>query len=102
MEQNETREQHVARGTVRLKDVRKSFRGGRDKILQGVSIDFPPGKLTYILGSSGAGKSVTLKHILGLLEPDSGEVWVGGKNMVGLNAQQLAEQRMLFGMLFQN
>jgi phospholipid/cholesterol/gamma-HCH transport system ATP-binding protein len=102
IDQNETREQHIARGTVCLKNVCKSFRGGRDKILRGVSIDFPPGKLTYILGSSGAGKSVALKHILGLLKPDSGEVWVGGKNMVGLRGRDLNEQRMLFGMLFQN
>jgi phospholipid/cholesterol/gamma-HCH transport system ATP-binding protein len=89
-------------GTVVLKDVHKSFRGGRDEILKGVSIDFPPGKLTYILGSSGAGKSVTLKHILGLLKPDSGEVWVGGKNMATLSGRELARHRMLFGMLFQN
>jgi phospholipid/cholesterol/gamma-HCH transport system ATP-binding protein len=89
-------------GTVVLKNVRKSFRAGRDEILKGVSIDFPPGKLTYILGSSGAGKSVTLKHILGLLKPDSGEVWVGGKNMATLSGRELARHRMLFGMLFQN
>jgi phospholipid/cholesterol/gamma-HCH transport system ATP-binding protein len=89
-------------GTVVLKNVHKSFRGGRDEILKGVSIDFPPGKLTYILGSSGAGKSVTLKHILGLLRPDSGEVWVGGKNMATLSGRELARHRMLFGMLFQN
>ena len=93
--------QHV--GTpVRLVNVYKSFREGRDAILKGVSIDFPPGKLTYILGSSGAGKSVTLKHILGLLKPDSGEVWVGDKNMAKIRGKELMNQRMLFGMLFQN
>jgi phospholipid/cholesterol/gamma-HCH transport system ATP-binding protein len=96
------RDQQQVLGTVSLKDVTKSFRGGRDQILKGVSIDFPPGKLTYILGSSGAGKSVTLKHILGLLKPDSGEVWVGGKNMATLEGRELSKHRMLFGMLFQN
>ena len=50
--------------SVRLENVYKSFRGGKDQVLRGVSLDFPTGKLTYILGSSGAGKSVTLKHIL--------------------------------------
>jgi phospholipid/cholesterol/gamma-HCH transport system ATP-binding protein len=90
------------RGTVSLKNVYKSFRDGRDHILKGVTIDFPPGKLTYILGSSGAGKSVTIKHILGLLHPDSGEVWVAGKEMSTLRGRELAKHRMVFGMLFQN
>lgn len=89
-------------GSVRLVNVHKAFRKGRDVVLRGVSIDFPEGALTYILGSSGAGKSVTLKHILGLLKPDSGEVWVGGKNMVDLEGPELQEHRKLFGMLFQN
>ena len=89
-------------GTVKLVNVHKAFRGGRDVVLNGVSIDFPPGKLTYILGSSGAGKSVTIKHILGLLRPDSGEVWVAGKDMAHLSGSALKEHRKLFGMLFQN
>lgn len=89
-------------GTVKLVNVWKSFRDGRDQILKGVSIDFPPGKLSYILGSSGAGKSVTLKHVLGLLKPDSGEVIVGGKDMAKISGTELMEHRKLFGMLFQN
>ena len=90
------------RGSVRLENVTKSFREGRDHVLNGVSIDFPVGKLTYILGSSGAGKSVTLKHILGLLRPDSGSVWVDGKDMAKLHGRELSEHRKIFGMLFQN
>src|SRR6185312_2498197 len=89
-------------GTVQLKNVYKAFLGGRDNMNKNISIDFPPSKLTYILGSSGAGKSVTLKHILGLLHPDSGEVWVAGKEMSSLKGRELAEHRMVFGMLFQN
>lgn len=89
-------------GTVKLVDVWKSFRDGRDQILKGVSIEFPVGKLTYILGSSGAGKSVTLKHVLGLLRPDSGQVMVGGKDMAIIQGRELKEHRKLFGMLFQN
>lgn len=89
-------------GTIRFKNVRKAFRGGRDTVLNGLTVDFPKGKLTYILGPSGVGKSVTLKHILGLLRPDSGEVWVSGRNMSELQGRELAEHRKVFGMLFQN
>ncbi len=88
--------------TVRLDKVFKSFRDGKDQVLRGVSLDFPVGKLTYILGSSGAGKSVMLKHIMGLLKPDSGEVWVAGKNMSTLEGAALATHRKVFGILFQN
>jgi phospholipid/cholesterol/gamma-HCH transport system ATP-binding protein len=91
-----------SKGQVRLVNVYKAFRDGRDVVLRGVNIEFPAGKLTYILGSSGAGKSVTLKHILGLLKPDSGEVWVAGKDMACLERNELKEHRKLFGMLFQN
>jgi phospholipid/cholesterol/gamma-HCH transport system ATP-binding protein len=87
---------------IRVKDVYKSFRGERDQVLKGVSIEFEEGKLTYILGSSGAGKSVLLKHILGLLKPDSGEVWVRGKQIGELTGARLAAHRLNFGMLFQN
>jgi phospholipid/cholesterol/gamma-HCH transport system ATP-binding protein len=87
---------------VKLVNISKSFRGGRDQVLRGVSVDFPPGKLTYILGSSGAGKSVLLKHVLGLLRPDAGEVWVDGKEISRLHGRELSEHRRVFGMLFQN
>ena len=88
------------RGAVRVENIFKSFR--EFKVLRGVSIDFPAGKLTYILGSSGAGKSVLLKHILGLLLPDSGDVWVSGKEISKLKGQELSKHRLNFGMLFQN
>ena len=99
---NTTGAEDLPKGTVKLINVYKAFRNGRDKVLKGVSLDFPYGKLTYILGSSGAGKSVTLKHILGLLLPDSGQVIVGGKDMAKLKGAELAHHRLLFGMLFQN
>src|SRR4051812_16009556 len=86
---------------IRVKDVYKSFRG-TDQVLNGVSIEFEEGKLTYILGSSGAGKSVLLKHIRGLLNPDSGEVWVRGKQITKPPAARLSAHRLSFGMLFQN
>lgn len=87
---------------IELKDVHKSFREGRDEILKGISIQFPKGKLTYILGSSGTGKSVTLKHILGLLTPDTGTVNVLGTDLSTLDLNQLITLREKFGMVFQN
>jgi phospholipid/cholesterol/gamma-HCH transport system ATP-binding protein len=85
-----------------LKNVHKSFRDGRDQILKGIDIEFPTGKLTYILGPSGTGKSVTLKHILGLLAPDAGEIIVLGQDISKLNAKALTQFREKFGMVFQN
>jgi len=89
-------------GVIRVVDIHKSFRDGKDQVLKGVSIDFPPQKLTYILGPSGTGKSVMIKHILGLLQPDSGQVIVNGKDMSTLKGKELASHRQIFGMLFQN
>jgi phospholipid/cholesterol/gamma-HCH transport system ATP-binding protein len=94
--------QQQQRNDIRLENIHKSFRGGRDKVLRGVSLTFPPGQLTYILGSSGAGKSVLLKHILGLLKPDEGHVWVAGKDMAAMRNREASSFRTIFGMLFQN
>lgn len=91
-----------AKNNIRLEDVHKSFREGRDKVLRGITLDFPAGKLSYILGSSGAGKSVLLKHVLGLLTPDKGHVWVAGQDMATLKYRDRSEFRKVFGMLFQN
>ena len=87
---------------IELRNVHKSFREGRDQILKGVSIGFPIGKLTYILGSSGTGKSVTLKHILGLFSPDEGEVLVFGQDMSKMTIREATAFREKFGMVFQN
>jgi phospholipid/cholesterol/gamma-HCH transport system ATP-binding protein len=87
---------------IELKNVYKSFRDGRDMILKGINIQFPKGKLTYILGSSGTGKSVTLKHILGLLFPDQGEVRVFGQDLSAMTLNELTKFREKFGMVFQN
>ena len=87
---------------ISLVNVSKSFKKGQDKILRGVTLDFPKGKLCYILGSSGAGKSVLLKHILGLLDPDEGQIWVEGEDLGALSLEGLARVRTKFGMLFQN
>ncbi len=88
--------------SIRVENLVKTFGDGKYHVLNDVTLEFPAGKLTYILGSSGAGKSVLLKHILGLLHPDSGHVWVAGKDIARLKGRELAEHRLLFGMLFQN
>ncbi|NDG85474.1 MAG: ABC transporter ATP-binding protein [Proteobacteria bacterium] len=87
---------------IQLKNVHKAFRGGRDEILRGISVDFERGKLTYILGPSGTGKSVTLKHILGLLSPDRGEITVLGQDFNQMNESEKILFREKFGMVFQN
>ena len=86
---------------IEIKDLRKSFRGGRDQVLRGVNLAVPHGKLTFLLGSSGAGKSVLLKHMLGLLKPDSGDIHILGKSIPYDNPKELNRMRQSFGMCFQ-
>lgn len=93
---------HQSTSAIEVVDLHKSFRNGRDKILRGVNLKFPHGKLTYILGPSGTGKSVLIKHILGLLKPDSGKVLLDGLDITQLKGRELVEYRQRFGMLFQN
>ena len=83
-----------------LRNVHKSF--GSQKVLDGLDLDIPDGKITAIIGPSGEGKSVLLKHLIGLLQPDSGAVEVDGESIVGLRRSELNRIREKFGMLFQN
>ena len=85
---------------IRLEGVTKSF--GTRKVLDDVTIEVPTGSAFCLLGRSGTGKSVTLKHIIGLLQPDSGRVLVHGKDVSRLKGQALAEVRRTMGFLFQN
>jgi phospholipid/cholesterol/gamma-HCH transport system ATP-binding protein len=84
---------------IKLVNLRKSF--GRQKILDGLDLDIEAGKTTVIIGRSGGGKSVLLKHIIGLLRPDSGEVLIDGVDITKLGDRDLNEIRKKFGMLFQ-
>jgi len=84
---------------IKIIDIHKSFRG--QKVLDGINLEIERGKITVIIGKSGGGKSVLLKHIIGLLQPDSGEIWVDGTEITGLNERALNEVRKSFGMLFQ-
>lgn len=85
---------------IRLVDLHKRF--GELVVLDGVSFDIPRGKTTAIIGPSGTGKSVLIKHIVGLLEPDQGEVWVGDVDMATASERQKYAVRKRFGMLFQD
>ena len=85
---------------IQLKGVEKSF--GKQRVLQGVDLEIPTGKLTTIIGPSGEGKSVLLKHMIGLLRPDRGEVWVDDIEISHLKDKALNEVRKRFAMLFQS
>ncbi len=85
---------------ITLRNVHKSF--GGQKVLDGLDLDIPAGQITAIIGPSGEGKSVLLKHLIGLLQPDSGTVEVDGESIVDLRRSELNRIREKFGMLFQN
>lgn len=85
---------------IELKGVVKSF--GKQLVLDGVDLTVKRGETLVIVGASGQGKSVILKHMLGLLQPDGGEVWMFGKKLAGLKGRELESVRRRFGVLFQN
>jgi ABC-type transporter Mla maintaining outer membrane lipid asymmetry ATPase subunit MlaF len=86
--------------TVRVEDVYKSF--GKNDVLKGVSFSAPKDKITVVIGASGSGKSVMMKHILGLMRPDKGKVEVFGRDLSELKESELREMRTNIGMLFQH
>lgn len=85
--------------SIELKNLHKSF--GELDVLNGFTLEVNEGETLSIIGSSGAGKSVTLKHIVGLIEPDQGEVWVDGQNVGELELEDLYELRRRVGYVFQ-
>jgi phospholipid/cholesterol/gamma-HCH transport system ATP-binding protein len=85
---------------IHLKNIHKSF--GKQRVLEGVDIKIDKGEAIAIIGQSGCGKSVLLKHVIKLLEPDEGEVWFDGREIERLSNQELVEVRQRFGMLFQS
>lgn len=84
---------------IEVRDVWKSFR--KSPVLKGVSFRINPGEAVVIIGRSGGGKSVLLKHLVALLQPDRGEIHIGGVNLCSLNERLLLPVRRQFGMLFQ-
>ncbi len=83
-----------------VSDLKKSI--GEQKILQGVNLDIRKGETMVVIGRSGEGKSVFLKHLIGLMKPDSGSILVEGKEIVGLKERQLRDVRQKVGILFQD
>lgn len=85
---------------IEVKDIYKAFKKGHP-IYEGLSLKLNEGEVTFLLGPSGSGKSVLLKHILGLLKPDSGEVFIFGQQIPYVHSPELNEVRKAFGVLFQ-
>jgi phospholipid/cholesterol/gamma-HCH transport system ATP-binding protein len=81
-------------------DVSKAF--GRNRILRGLNMGLPEGMISMILGPSGTGKSVCIKHMVGLLYPDDGDVLVHGESVPNMQDDELFEMRKKFGVLFQD
>src|SRR5579885_38475 len=84
---------------IKLVGVEKAL--GGQPVLRGVDLTIPVGKITTIIGRSGEGKSVLLKHMIVLLQPDRGQVWVDGVEISRLKGRALNDVRRRFAMLFQ-
>jgi phospholipid/cholesterol/gamma-HCH transport system ATP-binding protein len=84
---------------IRVHDLWKSF--GEKEVLRGVTLEIPEGTTFVVLGASGSGKTVLLKHVIGLFKPDRGTVQVDGTEISSLTGRALTEARQVFGMVFQ-
>ena len=85
---------------IKIENLHKSFHG--QNVLCGVNLEIPSHKITVVVGASGCGKSVLLRHIIGLLSPDRGRIVIDGQNIKKLNKQENLNLRRRFGMLFQS
>lgn len=84
---------------IQLVEVYKSFQG--QEVLKGITLEIPKGQITAIIGRSGSGKTVLLKHLIGLIKPDRGQVLVDGVDIGTLRGRALDKLRERFGILFQ-
>jgi len=87
------------RWQIRIRDLHKSF--GTQHVLRGVNLDVERGKINIIIGGSGQGKSVFMKHLMGLLAPDRGHIYVDGQDIIGLGDVAMGKIQRKFGMVFQ-
>src|SRR5262249_41019638 len=87
------------RWQIRIRGVHKTF--GVHHVLRGIDLDLERGKTNIIIGGSGQGKSVLMKHLMGLLKPDEGHIWVDGEDIVPLGDVEMSRLRRKFGMVFQ-
>ena len=85
---------------IEIRGLRKRL--GRKQVLDGVDLDVQKGETLVVLGPSGTGKSVLLKHIIGLMPPDTGSIRIDGEEIVGLRDAEMNQVRRRFGMLFQS
>jgi phospholipid/cholesterol/gamma-HCH transport system ATP-binding protein len=84
---------------IQVRGLHKTF--GTQHVLKGIDLEVERGKINIVIGGSGQGKSVLMKHLMGLLHPDDGKIYVDGENIVGLNDVELGRVRRKFGMVFQ-
>ncbi len=85
---------------ITVKNLVKSFKGRR--VLDDVTLEVKRGETMVIMGGSGCGKSTLLQHIVGAIQPDEGEIWLDGTNIIGLKEDRMNEIRRKFGILFQS
>lgn len=101
--QYHTEARHAVEGVsdaIEFIDVHKAF--GRNRVLRGLNLGIPEGKISMILGPSGTGKSVCIKHMVGLLYPDQGDILVHGESVPSMPDLKLFDMRKKFGVLFQD
>jgi len=91
--------QRDERWQIRVRGLNKTF--GPQHVLRGVDLDIERGRTNIIIGGSGQGKSVLMKHLMGLLHPESGEIWVDGVDVVPFSNKEMGKLRRKFGMVFQ-
>jgi phospholipid/cholesterol/gamma-HCH transport system ATP-binding protein len=87
------------RWQIRVRNLHKTF--GPQHVLKGIDLDIERGRTNIIIGGSGQGKSVLMKHLMGLLKPDEGQIYVDGEDVVPFDSRQMAMLRRKFGMVFQ-
>src|SRR5471032_1046377 len=96
----------AAATTAATTDIMIDVRGlakriAQQEILRGVDLIVPKGQTLAIIGRSGGGKTILLKHLVGLMRPDAGDIWIDGQNIIQLTERQLAAIRQKVGILFQ-